>query len=537
MFPTGFIPARGTLGAPPEPSVKAVGIPAPVAGINAVDNLAALDPSFCLDAVNLIADGRTMKVRPGYQEYATSIGAGAGVRTIIPFEAGTTANNELFAVTKEGIYEITAGGAIGAAEVALSNATNTGWGVWTTFVSDAGTHYSFYADETDGLFRRAEADTWAAVTDITGVTETTLVFVMQFKGRLWFVERDTGSAWYLATGAISGAATEFNFGNKFNHGGKLVGLYSWTVDGGEGIDDHLVAVSTSGDVMVYKGTDPSSVATWELVGQYYIGVPPAGRRIAKQQGGDLYLVSQYGIIPLTRLLQGALVQQEDAQLTRNIAPLIADTLFSTRATLGWSMCNVPEHNVFLVTTPKVTGENWLQYCLSTRTQGWTQWESMPINCGEVYLGEFYIGNETDVVYKTDVNQDNIAAAGTGGTDITFNLLTSFQEHGEIGMYHRIMFIRPVFLTGGSPGANLEARYDYDMNAASASDSAATVSGLATWDVSLWDVAIWGSALVTLERVGSAQGIGRAMAVAMSGSSNTETGLIRIDTLFDTGGYL
>jgi len=100
-----------------------------------------------------------------------------------------------------------------------------------------------------------------------------------------------------------------------------------------------------------------------------------------------------------------------------------------------------------------------------------------------------------------------------------------------------MFIRPVFLTGGSPGANLEARYDYDMNAASASDSAATVSGLATWDVSLWDVAIWGSALVTLERVGSAQGIGRAMAVAMSGSSNTETGLIRIDTLFDTGGYL
>lgn len=534
---SGFIPQTGGYWQAPEPSLKAAPIPAPVGGINAVDNLAALDPKFCLAATNLIADGRTMKVRPGYQAFATSIGSGNGLRTIIPFEAATTANNKLFAVAREGIYDITAGGAIGAAELALSNGANTGWGAWTTFVSDAGTHYSFYADETDGLARRAEGGTWALVTDITGVTEGNLVHVMQFKGRLWFTERDTGSAWYLATGAISGAATKFNFGNKFAHGGKLVGLYSWTVDGGEGIDDHLVAISTSGDVMVYKGTDPSSVATWELVGQYYIGVPPTGRRIAKAQGGDLYMLSQYGVIPLTRLLQGALVQQEDAQLTRNIAPLIADTLTSTRSSFGWAMYNVPEHNVFLVTTPKVTGENFLQYCLSTRTLGWTQWESMPVQCGETYLGTFYIADNVETVYTTDENLDNIASDGTGGVDITFSMLTSFQEYGEIGQYHRVQFMRPVFLTGGSPGLNLEARFDYDMNAASPSDSAESVTGLATWDVSLWDVAIWGSALVTLERVNSASGIGRAMAVALAGSSNTETGLIRIDVMFDTGGML
>lgn len=536
-MPSGFIPRTGGYWQAPEPAIKAVPIPAPVGGINAVDNLASLDPKYCLAAVNLIADGRTMKVRPGYQAFATSVGNGNGIRTIIPFEASTTANNKLFAVAREGIYDITAGGAIGAAEVALSNGTNTGWGNWINFVSDAGTHYAFYADETDGLYRRAEGGTWAAVTDITGVAETALVHIMQFKGRIWLVERDTGSAWYLASGAISGAATEFNFGNKFNHGGKLVGLYSWTVDGGEGIDDHLVAISTSGDVMVYKGTDPSSVATWELVGQYYIGVPPVGRRVAKSQGGDLYLLSQYGVIPLTRLLQGALVQQEDAQLTRNIAPLIADTLFSTRSTFGWAMYTVPDHNVFLVTTPKVTGEHFLQYCLSTRTLGWTQWEEMPINCGETYLGEFYIADDTDGVYTTNENLDDIALAGTGGVDITFSLLTSFQEYGEVAQYHRIQFMRPVFLTGGSPGINLEARFDYDMADASASESAESVSGLATWDVSLWDVAIWGTSLVTLERVVASSGIGRAMAVALSGAANTDTGLIRIDLMFDTGGML
>lgn len=536
---SGFYPQRGS-GAffpQPEPTLKVAPIPAPVGGINAVDNLAALDPKYCLDAVNLIADGRTMKVRPGYVAFATSVGNGNGIRTIIPFEAAATTNNKLFAAAPEGIYDITAGGAIGAAEVALSNGTNTGWGVWTTFVSDAGTHYSFYADETDGLFRRAEAGTWAAVTDITGVAETSLMFVMQFKGRLWFVEVNSGSAWYLAAGAISGAATEFNFGNKFNHGGKLVGLYSWTVDGGEGVDDHLVAISSAGDVMVYKGTDPSSVATWELVGQYYLGIPPVGRRIAKEQGGDLYLLSQYGIVPLTRLLQGGDVRQQDTQLTRNIAPIIADVLASTKSTFGWAMFDMPANNAFLVTTPKVSGEPYLQFCLSTRTLGWTTFEDYPVSTGGVYLGDFYFGNETDTVYTTDVHLDNVASDGTGGTDIRFNLFTSFQEYGEIGLYHRIAFLRPVFLTGGVPGSNLEARFDYDMADASASESAGAVSDLAQWDVSLWDVATWGSALVTLERVGSTTGIGRAMACALSGSSNTDTGLIRIDMVYDTGGLL
>lgn len=536
---SGFYPQLGS-GAffpQPEPTLKIAPIPAPVGGINAVDNLVTLDPRYCLEAINFIADGRTMKVRPGYQAFATSVGDGNGIRTIIPFEASATANNRLFATAPEGIYNITAGGAIGAAEVALSNGTNTGWGVWTTFVSDAGTHYSFYADETDGLFRRAEAGTWAAVTDITGVAASALRFVMQFKGRIFLVEVDSGSAWYLAAGAISGAATEFNFGNKFNHGGKLVGLYSWTVDGGEGIDDHMVAVSSAGDVMVYKGTDPASAATWELVGQYYIGVPPAGRRIAKERGGELFLLSQYGITPLTRLLQGGDVRQQDTQLTRNIAPMISDTLAITTANFGWGMFDMPANNAFLVTTPKVTGMPFLQYCLSTHTLGWTQFEDFPVSTAGVYLGQFYIGDGTATVYKTNVNLDNVAADGTGGVNIRFNLLTSFQEYGEVGLYHRIAFLRPVFLAGGAPGTNLEARFDYDLADPAASESAGSLTGLATWDVSLWDVAIWGIAAVSLERVGSTTGIGRAMACAMAGSSNTDTGLMRIDIVYDTGGIL
>lgn len=533
----GYQPRRGaSLGTPTEPTIKVVGIPAPIRGINAVDPMAGMDPGFCLNAINLLADGRTMRVRPGYQEHATSVGNGNGVRAILPFEDAASANNRLFAVCREGIYNITSGGAIGAADIALSNGANTGWGVWTNFVLDNGAHHLFYADSTDGLYQYTAAGGWAAVTGITGVTESTLSFVMQHKGRLWFAERDTARGWYLAAGAVAGAATRFDFGNKFNHGGTLVGLYSWSVDGGEGIDDHLVAISSGGDVMVYKGTDPSGATTWGLVGQYYVGAVPEGRRVAQPQGGDLYILSQYGVIPLTRLMQGAIVQQESAQLSRNIAPLVADQMAVTRQSFGWEMRNVPGDNAFLVARPAITGQPDMQFAMSTRTEGWTIWNDVPYIAGDVYRGNFYFGNSADTVYLLTGALDGVTVAGTGGNDIAWGLLTSYQEYGETGAHHRGQLVRVVLEAASAPGIEVDVRYDYDLSDPPTA-SGATAITQALWDTAVWDSAIWGSLLSTFSQTFGASGIGRAMAVAIGGQSNSETGLIRMDLFFDTGGPL
>lgn len=531
---TGFYPQSGaSLGQPTRAVTKVVGIPAPVAGINAVDPLANVGPEFCLNSVNTLADGRTMLVRPGYQSYATTVGPGTGIRTIMPFAGATSAASRLFAVARNGIYNVTAGGAIGAADIALSNAAGTGWGVWTNFVLDNGAHYLFYADPTDGLFEYPSGGPWAATTGITGVNEANLVFVMQFKGRLWFAERNSARGWYLASGAVAGAATRFDFGNKFAHGGTLVGLYNWTVDGGEGVDDHLVAISSAGDVMVYKGSDPSSSATWDLVGQYYIGAVPAGFRIAQSQGGDLYMLSQYGVIPLTRLMQGTLVQQEQAQLSRNIAPLIASTMVQTRQSNGWELRNVPSANCFIVSTPTVVGQSELQYVLSTKTMGWTVWNDLPYLSGDVYLGDFYFGNDTNIVYKLTGNTENATAAGTGGTDIAWSLFTTFQDYGDVGNFHVPQFARVVFTGASVPGLAVSARFDYDLTTPPSAGAAGSISS-ALWDVALWDVAIWGGSIATYTRVFGLKGIGRAVALALGGNANTETGLVRID-LFASGG--
>lgn len=514
-------------GVPSPPTTLPALIPPPQGGISAVQPYAQMDPAYCISAINLIPDGSGMKVRTGYTGFASNL-AGS-VRCIIPFIGG--AQDALFAVTEDGIIDITAGGAgPWSPDVTFGvSTTNTGWGVWTNFVSDAGTHYAFYADEENGLYRVQEGGTWAAVTDITGVSETELAFVTQHQSRVWFCQKGTAIGWYLASGAIAGAAIKFDFGNKFRHGGTLVGLYPWTVDGGEGIDDHLVAIGSGGDVMVYKGTDPSTASSWELVGQYYVGSLPAGRRVANNESGDLYILSQYGVIPLSRLITGQLVQQETTQLSRQIAPIVADAMKLTITFRGWELRNVPSENVFLLSRPDIPGFAPQQFVLSTRTNGWTIYNALPYQTGDTFDGVFYFGDSSGNVWTLTGSTDD-------GDNIVFALVTSFQDYGQPGIYHRAQFIRPVFLTNAPPAVTVRARYDYDLDVPDLTGTAPAVDG-ALWDVALWDQGLWiGSGVVTQSAAG-ASGIGRAVAVAMRGSGTSETLLIRIDILLDSGGPL
>lgn len=530
-MPAGFTRTPGVpwSGRPKQGGTKAAAVPAPALGINATVPLATMSPEFCINAVNLIPNGTGSRVRSGYTSFATDVDAD-GIRTVVPFEGSTDSANRLFVTGPNGIYDITAGGAgPWVAAPALSGAPTAGWGTWTNFVSDAGTHYAFYADEADGLYRYAEGGAWAAVTDITGVTEANLAFVTQHQNRVWFVEKNTATGWYLAAGAIAGAATPFRFGNKFKHGGFLVGLYTWTVDGGDGINDHLVAISSGGDVMVYSGTDPSSATSWQLVGQFYVGALPVGRRVANNETGDLFILSQYGVIPLTRLMQGQLVQQEATQLSRNIAPIVADALNLTIDTRGWELRNIPSENVFILCRPAITGFASTQYALSTRTYGWTIFEGLPYQTGDVYEGTFYFGDSGGDVWILSGNTDD-------GEAISWSMVSAFSDAGETARFHRIHFMRPVFLAGGTPDAAVEARYDYDLDLPAPISADPPVTG-ALWDVAEWDEAFWVGVGIVVQSVVAGSGIGRAMAVALAGTSESETVLLRIDLMYDTGGFL
>jgi hypothetical protein len=202
------------------------------------------------------------------------------------------------------------------------------------------------------------------------------------------------------------------------------------------------------------------------------------------------------------------------------------------------MRNIPGENVFLVSTPKQSNFPYKQYARSSKSRGWGIYNNLPYLTGDTWQGNFYIGSTGGVVYKFTGNADGVLLNGTGGVDIGWTLLTAFSEFGETALYHRIQFIRPVFRAAAAPTLSLQSRYDYNTDDVTGGPAGVSVTSF-LWDgaSSLWDTALWGGDTTTVQSVSAGSGIGRAMGIAMIGTSHAETMLIRIDVLFDSGGPL
>lgn len=528
--------------APVPPTTRPFSFPAPLKGMNVVDPIASMGPEFATSIVNMTCDGRGMKLRPGYMEFATEVGA-ADIRSMVAHQAVDVANNKLFAVSSEGIFDITAGG-VGPYVVDIAFAIDNGmagYGVAVTYLDDSTlTNYTFYADEDNGLYRYEDAAAWTAVSDIVDGGAVNLgpdlVFVMQHKSRLWFVKRDSGTAYYLPAGQISGTADEFEMSTKFPHGGNLVGIYNWSVDGGDGIDDYIVFVSSSGDVVIYRWSDPAVATSIDQTSQYYIGPPPAGRRIASNSGGELYIISRLGILPMTRLVSGRPVQEQDIYATRNITPLVRARMQSTDFGVGWEMIPITTHSIFMLTSPFEGVANATQFVQSFNTGGWSLFAKVPVLCGVEYGGQFYFGSPEGLVYRMINYSDNVLLSTSQGVTIDFNIVSAYSDGGEPGTNHRIQFLRPVFQTTGDFGYSMGARYDYDVSELSIVYDVVTGGG-SSWDDALWDAGIWSGAGSIVQRPFGTDGLGRAMGFALVGDSQSDLLLLRVDLMYDSGAFL
>src|SRR5699024_7971571 len=132
------------------------------------------------------------------------------------------------------------------------------------------------------------------------------------KGRLCMAQANSLSFGYMPPLQIGGEAKEFNLSSICTRGGSITGVYTWTLDAGSGSDDHLVVLTSEGEVAVYAGVDPDVVDSFSLIGVFYLG-RPVGNRPAAKFGGDLLILCEQGIYPLSLELLGADI---DRRMTR-----------------------------------------------------------------------------------------------------------------------------------------------------------------------------------------------------------------------------
>jgi hypothetical protein len=364
---------------------------------------------------------------------------------------------------------------------------------------------------------------------ILGQNSNTFANINLFKERLYFVEENSLSFWYLPVDSINGTVTEFPLGGIARRGGYLQAMGTWTIDAGYGVDDLAAFVTSNGEVIVYKGSDPSDPNDWSLVGVWQIGQTFA-RKCFFKFGGDLLLLTEDGLTPMSAGLQSTRLDPR-VNLTDKIFYAISKAADDYAQNFGWQMAYFAKQNMLIVNVP-VTGASE-QYVMHNITKSWGRFTGVNANCWESSGEDIYFGGNGFV----GKFYDTFADAGTNIRAFAQQAYSYFESRGQL---KRFTLVRPILQTdNGVPTVLCGISTDFDtVDLTNQISFNPSILQTGEWDLDTWDNANWGGLLTTTKIWQGVTGIGYAGSISLNvASQGIEFHWASTDYVMERGGVL
>lgn len=468
--------ASSPKGETPKQPAETYSFPAPIRGWVLSESRYSPLPGSARVLDNFICTNAGIRPRGGKLKYAT---IGDPVTALFPY-SGTTGEMK-FAATATDIYDITTVADPDVAPTAdVSGQTGGDYSVIQ--FGNAGGQYLYAVNGADSA-QLFDGTTWTTVTGvstpaITGVTTADLSQTWVYANRIWFVEGGTRSAWYLPVDAIAGAAIEFSLEGIFRKGGTLLFGASWSQDAGDGLDDKCVFVTTEGEVAVYQGTDPSSGFT--KVGLYEMP-RPLGKNAWVRAGGNLLVMTDVGLIPISAAIDTDIAAMEQQALSLSISAYWQRKA-STIISRTWQGIKVPVSGYLVVTQPESVDDGTM-LVVNLQTKAWsriTGWQAESVG---VFEGYGYFGSADGNVYLME------SGGSDNGTPYTCSYIGAHEPMGRPGQQKAIRQVRMLLANSSPSRALIGAVADFSETLPSPPNSPSDYTE-GSWDVAEWDVDLW-----------------------------------------------
>ena len=365
---------------------------------------------------------------------------------------------------------------------------------------------------------------------ITGINNNLFVNVNSLQERIFFVEKDSLSFWYLPVNQLGGAAVEFPLGSIARNGGYLQAMGTWTIDAGYGVDDFGAFITSMGEVIVYKGIDPSDANSWSLVGVWQVG-QSFNRRCFFKFGGDLLIITQGGLIPLAAALQSSRLDPR-INLTDKIFYAVSQAADIYSGNFGWQIHYFAPYNMLILNVPVTGGQE--QFVMHNITKSWARFTNIPANCWEMSGGEGMFFGSAGFVGKF---YDGFSDAGS---NIIGNAQQAYSYFESRGQLKRFTMVRPILQTDSTvPNVLCGISTDFDtVNLSNQVSFNPSLAASGIWDSSLWDNANWGAGLTVSKVWQGVNGIGYAGSVNLSvASQGVDFHWASTDYVMERGGVL
>lgn len=481
-------------------------VQAPTGGWDASSPLAAMEADRAVQLLNWFPQPGYVEVRRGHDYHAWDCGTDTTpVETMMVWQG--PASSKLFAAASDTIYDVTLEG---QASSSLGSLSDAAW-QWVSF-TNSGNTYLYIVNGIDAP-RHFDGSSWATPA-ITGATEENFIHINVHKKRIWFVEKDSLNAWYLATDAIAGGVTQFPLGAVFTKGGHLMAMATWTRDGGSGSDDYAVFVSSRGQIALYAGTDPANASTWSLVG-VFDAPAPIGRRCFARWGADVILITVEGVYPLSQVLSVDQSQARGVAITRNIQNAFVQAARSYRTNWGWEACVYSKGTMLIVNVPVNEFGSQDQYVMNTLTGAWCQFDGMGANSWVVYEDNLYFGGNDGAVYQADTGAADVA------TPITAIGQSAYSAFSNAGRLKRFTMMQPLVTSSDANRPALGISTDFIETSEMSQSSVTATSGIALFDQAEWDNAVFAGSVQSYNDWVSIPALGRFASVKFQAQTGIE----------------
>ena len=454
---------------------------APTGGWVTSVNLAAATLGTAKICENWFPTTTGLRLRAGSQVFATT--GTTPLESAMAYIGGTT--RQMFAANAGNIYNVTTPATPTTIPTPVVTGQTSNYYSYANF-STVGGNFLTLVNGSDSL-QLYDGTVWkdidgSSTPAITGVDTALFSHVNVYRNRQWFVAKDTLNVYYLPVDSIAGAVGVLTLAGVFKRGGSVLFTATWSMDAGDGLDDKFVVVSTEGEVAVFQGSNPSDIADWSLVGRYDAS-PPLGKNAYTQVGGDLLLLTEIGIVPMSAIQAKDPSALAIAAVSRNIQPdWIADA--QERRTLPWEVVKWTSRNIAFISCPTTDQNKRWCYAVNLETNAWAKYTGWDTRCLVLHEDAVYFGTSSGTLVQAEITGNDL------GLPIYHTYVGHAEHLGAVGRYKTVMLARARFRVTYPIAPQISISVNYGNQIPAPPNVPASTTAADVWDGALWDTAKW-----------------------------------------------
>lgn len=454
-------------------------LPSPIMGLNARDSISAMNPLYAITMDNYIPQESTVVLRNGYSQHAKLGENMIGVQTLAAYEK--EGSKRLLAIYGGSAYNVTSRteGIPNKYEVEFtaSHCQTVYYKDRLFFMNGVDTPKVFYIDDSG----QETFSDW-------GFSAETLVPAKIIAGAvskefLWFIEQGTLKAWYpTEAGAVQGQLNQFDLSQVAKKGGELLAIANWTIDGGQGIDDLTVFLTSEGEALVYTGYNPNDPNNWSLKGSYQMS-RPIGYKCTMKYQGDIVIISEDGYVPLSKALALGATGQSTIAFSDVISGLVLDRTITNKKKDGWHSVIYSKKSYALFNVP--VGNQFEQHVINTNTGAWCRFTGIRSLHWCLFDGELYFGSD-NTIFKMDDGYSDAGVPIQGIVEQAYNNL-------GVSQIKKVQLLNPRTKSSTPFSLTIYTNMDFEERNITSAINIGSSSG------SKWNKALWSNQSIQIDK--------------------------------------